>query len=72
MVNGSPQSPDSLCFQTISAYTSLFPFSWAMWSLGLFWPNQSLLLVPVLLVVSIGVALRECRSIETIGKFDFM
>lgn len=43
------------------SYTPLFPFSWATWSAGLFWPDQSLLLIPVLLLLSGGVVLRSRR-----------
>ena len=41
---------------TIS-YAPLFPFSWATWKGGLFWPDQSLLAIPILLALTLGLPL---------------
>ena len=44
------------------AYAPLFPFSWARWSAGLFWPDEGLLLLPVLLTLTLGITLRRYKS----------
>jgi hypothetical protein len=50
---------DLLQKSVAQAYAPLFPFSWISWSAGLFWPDESLLLLPVLLIIILGIALRR-------------
>ena len=53
---------DLLQKSVTQAYAPLFPFSWAQWSAGLFWPDEGLLLLPVLLTLTLGITLRRYKS----------
>jgi hypothetical protein len=39
------------------AYAPLFPFTWKTWSAGLLWPDQTLLLLPLFLLMNMGIDL---------------
>lgn len=59
-------SLDLLQKTTIAGYFWLFPFSWKDLDLGLFWPHESIRLVPVWigLVIALEAMLRLKKKIE--------
>ncbi len=46
----------------VGGYALAFPFSWKSWEIGWIWPEQTLFLLPVWLMLVAGLAWRRSRA----------